>query len=153
VDRLVSEVSGAQRQKSAMSNNLAEYGLDSPREVVTLKRGGQEWSLNVGKESSGSGVVYVAHAGNPQEPMAVRKTEIDTVFSPANAFRDHDLLTSGNEATDISLDAKGQTLELAKKGESEWRFVKPPYGPANPSGASPMGFPPAAADKKMDGVR
>ena len=153
VDNLVQQVATAQCEKSSMSSNLSEYGLDSPRVVVMLKKGDQEWKLNVGTESSGAGaVLYVSTGAKPSEPMAIRKMSVNTIFATTNSFRDHDLLTGASSATEVALNSKDHALDLQKKDESQWRFVKPPYGPANASGPPPMGFQPPM-DKKMDGVR
>ena len=49
----------AKREQSEMSNSLEQYGLKEPQIVVTLKKGDQEWKLNVGKDTGKSGVAYV----------------------------------------------------------------------------------------------
>jgi hypothetical protein len=155
VDNLARQVSGAQREKSEMSSNLAEYGLEDPQAVVTLAKGDQEWKLNVGKQSAGAaGVVYVSNAAKPKEPAAVRKASLDSVFKKVNDFRSKDLLaTTSFNASAIALDAKGTTLSLEKSGEGRWRFVKPSYGPANFEGDPPPPGNPPVVEKKVNGVR
>ena len=36
-----------------MASNLGQYGLNDPQIVVTLKKGDQEWKLNVGEQTTG----------------------------------------------------------------------------------------------------
>src|SRR5262245_13519559 len=47
VSRVVDEVSAARSEQSEISSSLGQYGLDTPKVVVTLKKGDQEWKLNV----------------------------------------------------------------------------------------------------------
>src|SRR5262245_57252468 len=80
VDNLLRQVTSAKREKSEMSSNLAQYGLDNPSAVVTWKKGDSEWRLNVGKQAPGTGgVMYVSTGADPNEPAAVRKSSLDSV--------------------------------------------------------------------------
>jgi hypothetical protein len=152
VSSLVRQVAEARRESSEMSSNLAEYGLDDPREVVTLKKGDKEWKLNVGKDTGSGGVVYVSNAARPKEPTAVKRASLDAVFKKVNDFRDKALLTATAAATSrVALDAKGGTLALEKTGDGRWRFQKPPYGAAEFEGEPPTAALPVA--KKVGGVR
>jgi hypothetical protein len=154
VDNLLRQVTGAQREKSEVSSNLKEYDLENPPLVVTLTKGDQEWKLNVGKQSAGTGgVVYVSNAAKAKEPAAVRKTALDSVFKKVVDFRAHELLTANAPgATAVELEAKGNALALEKTEGGGWRFKKPAYGPANFEGdtAAP---PVPGVEKKVSGVR
>jgi hypothetical protein len=154
VDNLVRQVTGAQREKSEVSSNLKEYGLENPPLVVTLTKGDQEWKLNVGKQSAGTaGVVYVSNAADAKDPAAVRKSALDAVFKKAVDFRAHELLTANApSATALELDAKGNAVALEKSEAGGWRFSKPALGPANFEGDTAA--PPAVGvEKKVGGVR
>jgi hypothetical protein len=153
VDRLVREVTGATREKSQMEAKLSEYGLDDPSTVVTLKKGDQEWKLNVGKSSPGeAGVVYVSDAAKPKEPAAVRKSSLGSVFEKLSNFRSKDLLTANAaNTTAVRLEGQGHALALEKTGTGAWRFEEPRNGPANFESSSPA--PSAFGPKKVGGVR
>jgi hypothetical protein len=153
VNRVVDEVSGAKREQSEMTSNLDQYGLKDPSIVVTLKKGDQEWKLNVGNETGKSGVAYVTTGAKPNEPVAVSRSSLDAVFNKLNDFRDKSLLSvNATNASAVELDAKGTALALEKSGEGRWRFQKPAYGPANfDSDASAL--PPLGGEKKVGGVR
>jgi hypothetical protein len=150
VDNLVRQVTDAEREKSEMSSNLKEYDLDPPPVVVTLKKGDQEWKLNVGKQTGG--VVYVSNAAEPKQPAAVRKASLDAVFKKVNDFRARELLTANASNTSaVQLAAGESALALEKTSDGRWRFQKPPYGPANFEGDTPAA--PVAGEKKVGGVR
>jgi hypothetical protein len=155
VDNVVSQITSAHREKSEMSSDLAQYGLDHPAVVITLKKGDAEWRLNVGKQAPGTGgVVYVSTGVNPNEPAAVRKSSLESVFRKLSDFRARDLLDSkvANIQEVRLVEPKGPTLALKKNDKGAWRFETPAYGSANESGtAAPPG--PAVAAKKINGVR
>jgi hypothetical protein len=152
VNRVVDEVTGAKREQSEMTSNLGQYGLNEPKIVVTLKKGDQEWKLNVGDDTGKNGVAYVTTGANPKKPVAVSRGSIDAVFNAANDFRDKSLLSvNAFNATAVELDAKGATLALEKVGEGRWHFQKPAYGPANMDSDLPPT--PLTGQKPVGGVR
>ncbi len=154
VDRVVSQVADAKREKADLSTNLGEYGLDEPGTVVTLKRGvDREWKLNVGKETGGSStaVAYVT-SSQRKEPMAVKRNELDALFKGANDFRSKELLASGafnTEAVTVKV-GDGDPLSLAKGKDGKWAFEKPAYGDADYEGEPTA---PTGDEKKISGVR
>jgi hypothetical protein len=152
VNRVVDEVSGAKREESEMTSNLDQYGLQEPKIVVTLRKGDQEWKLNVGNETGKNGVVYVTTGTKPNEPLAVSRGSLDAVFNKVNQFRDKSLLSvNATNASAVELDAKGTALALEKVGEGRWRFQKPAYGLANmDSTTADQG---RGGEKKVGGVR
>src|SRR5947209_2728559 len=84
VDQVVRQALDAQREEKAdLTSDLKQWELDSPTVTVTLRKGDEkEWKVNLGSESRGgtSAVVYVTSSERPKEPMAVRRTNLDTVF-------------------------------------------------------------------------
>lgn len=152
VGRVVDEVTGARREPGEMTSNLGQYGLNEPKVIVTLRKGDQEWKLNVGDDTGKTGVVYVTTGARPKEPVAVSRSGLSAVLdNQLNDFRDKGLL-SGNVANTSGVklvEAKGTTLALEKAGDGRWRFREPAYGPANYEGDPP----PPGADKKVTGVR
>jgi hypothetical protein len=152
VNRVVEEVSNAKRDPSEIGTNLEQYGLKDPQLVVTIKKGDQEWKLNVGNETGKGGVVYVTTGANPKEPVAVSRGSLDGVFNKVNDFRDKALLSvNALNATGVELDAKGTALALEKAGEGRWRFLKPAYGPANMDSDLPPT--PLPGQRPVGGVR
>jgi hypothetical protein len=151
VDNLVRQVSDAEREKGEPLSNPKEYGLEPPQAVVTLKKGDQEWKLNVGKQ--GTGVVYVSNAAKPDQPMPIRKSSLEAVFKNVNDFRSRELLTVNSaNATSIQVNDKAHAVALDKTSDGRWRFAKPAYGPANLEGDTTAAVPPAG-EKKVNGVR
>ncbi len=156
VDRVVDEVAGARRQSSEMKSDLGQYGLTEPKIIVTLKKGDQEWKLNIGDETGANGVAYVTTGARPKEPVAVARSSLSAVLDDkVNDFRDKALLaaTLGNTTGLKLVEPKGPTLAVEKTSDGRWRLQEPPYGPANFEGEAPAVPPPATAEKKVNGVR
>src|SRR5262245_25683669 len=156
VERLVGQVLDARKdEKAEVSSNLAEWGLDNPAAVVTLRKGDEKtWNVNLGKESTGgeSRVVYVTSSDRSKEVMAVRYSDLATAYKSVNEFRAKDLLA------DNAFDIQGINLQdgthtpviLEQAGPSRWRFQQPPFGLAEYEGDSTaLG----AAPGKPTGVR
>jgi len=142
VDQVVRQLLDAQREEKAdLTSDLKQWGLDSPATTVTLKKNDEkEWKVNLGSESRGgaSAVVYVTSSDKPKDPMAVRRSSLDTVFKEVNDFRAKDLLAESGfdiEAVDVK-NAKTQ-VALKKVEQGQWRFTQPPYGDADYQGESP----------------
>jgi hypothetical protein len=143
VDRLINQVVQAKKdEKADLTSDLNRFGLDSPPTVVTLKKSGgdQEWKLNIGNESvTGTEfekLVYVTTSDQPKEPMAVRRSELDTVFKDLNDFRSKSLLAdSAIDMTVVKLqEPKREEVSLEKTSDSHWRFAKPAFGDADYEG-------------------
>lgn len=162
VDRLVDEVMHAKKETHAdVTSNLAEWGLDNPAVVVSLRKGDKEWKLNLGKQIKTTGgqtsVVYVNTSERPKDVMAVRLNQLETAFKDANDFRDKNLLADNlSEIQSVSLqDGKHDTVILKQATGSQWKIAQPPYGSADYEG-EPVGTPPAggsATPQPTTGVR
>src|SRR5207302_1354110 len=62
IEGLIRQIHDARREKAAdKPSNLAQWGLNPPAEVITLKRGDTEVKLNVGDSSGGErfAVIYI----------------------------------------------------------------------------------------------
>ncbi len=162
VDRVIDQLIGARKEEKAdVSSDLGQFGLDKPSVTVTMtrKESDQQWTLKVGKESETGGasdkVVYVLSSDQPKQPMAVKRSEIDSVFKNVSDFRSKSLLAeSAFDLTAVDLEApKHAALDLAKNADkNEWHFVKPAYGAAEYEGEpAPPG--PATSDRPVSGVR
>ncbi len=144
VDRVIDQLIGARKEEKAdVSSDLGQFGLDKPSVTVTMtrKESDQQWTLKVGKESETGGasdkVVYVLSSDQPKQPMAVKRSEIDSVFKNVSDFRSKSLLAeSAFDLTAVDLEApKHAALDLAKNADkNEWHFVKPAYGAAEYEG-------------------
>lgn len=119
-------------------SNLAQWGLDDPSAIITLKKKDSEHtiSLKVGNTSPGesSAVVYLLSSDNPKSPIAVKKSLIDGLFKPEVAFREKDLLSpSVSDIKSFKLEESGKkSVAVAMTGESKWRYAEPvSYGEAD----------------------
>ena len=119
-------------------SNLAQWGLDDPSAIITLKKKDSEHtiSLKVGNTSPGesSAVVYLLSSDNPKSPIAVKKSLIDGLFKPQVAFREKDLLSpSVSDIKSFKLEETGKkSVAVAMTGESKWRYAEPvSYGEAD----------------------
>jgi hypothetical protein len=161
VDRVIDQIKGARKEpKAEVSSDLKQFGLDAPKTIVTLKKkdGDKEWKLNIGNESLTGDefdkVVYLTSSERPKEPMAVKRSELDTVFKDLNSFRAKSLLA--DSAFDISYlssqEPKHEPVVLEKNSDGHWRFQKPDFGEADYDG-EPTGTAVPTADKPITGVR
>jgi len=157
VNNLVQHVASAAREKVDLISNLKEYELDKPRIIVTLSRGDESWTLNIGKESQGTDpYVYVTSSIRPKEPIAVKKSAIQDVFKSLNEFRDLSLVAAReSEIDNLELDAPGKkgAAALVKETGESWKFTQPAgYGAADYNGD---GTPHLSTEKgfKITGVR
>jgi len=154
VTRVVDEVTGAKREEGTEKlKNLEQYGLKEPLTVVTLKKGDQEWQLNIGNETGKNGVVYVSTGAKPDQPLVVSRSSLGGILdNKLNDFREKNLLTANtSNTTAVRLEAGTTVLALEKNSDGQWRFQKPAYGPANYD-SDPTAVP-AIGDKKATGVR
>ncbi len=122
-------------------SNLAQWGLDDPSAVITLKKKDSEHSINLklGNISPGetSAVVYALASDNSRSPIAIKKSLLDSVFKAQIAFREKDLLCpSVSDIKSFQVEESGKkTVALAKSGESKWRYSIPAtYGEADYDG-------------------
>src|SRR5262249_24418837 len=157
VNNLAQHVATASREKVDRASNLKEYELDKPRIIVTLTRGDQSWSLNIGKESQGTDpYVYVTTSARPKEPIAVKKSALQAVFKSLNEFRDLSLVAAReSEIDNLELQAAGKkgTAALVKESGELWKFTQPAgYGAADFNGD---GTPHLSTEKgfKITGIR
>jgi Domain of unknown function (DUF4340) len=154
VDNLVRDILNARKVEAAdVNNNLAEWGLATPRRVITLEGKGRTFRLNLGDKSPGkdSAVVYVTSSDYPKNVMAVRLSEVNAASeSGVNDLRSRDLLAeSESDIGYVRLKPnKGDAVVLESEGHNRWRFVEPKYGAADYEGQTG-----AAADKAPTGVR
>jgi hypothetical protein len=152
VEDLVRQIYDAKKAKdSDIKNNPAQYGLDTPAAVITLKKESQpprQVTLQVGNTSAGdaTAVIYVSSSDRPKEILAVSKRSLDKSLSTLNDLRSRDLLSPASSdiqaftLTQRSKDkvAKGP-VELKKGSEDRWTYVQPDYGDASGSGADTPG--------------
>src|SRR5205807_1132024 len=102
VTGLIRQAFDARRaQTDQPPRNLAEWGLGDPPATGTLTLGkGEErsWWVKLGEATPGTGsaVIYVTSSDNPNEGMAVRKSELDDALKGAKDFRETHLLTSAS---------------------------------------------------------
>ena len=134
INNLVQHIYAAEKVPAESPKNLADWGLESPGTVITLRRGEKksELKLSVGNVSQGeeSAVIYVLSSDRPKEPLAVAKAQLDIVLKDVTTFRDRNLIV--DNPTDLQAvglavgkDAgAAPTVSLVKKG-SLWRYTAP----------------------------
>lgn len=178
VDQVIGDVMRAAREENGVdvTSDLKKYGLEPPAAVVTLKKGDRQWQLNLGDESVGknNAVVYVTSSDRPKEVMAVRRSNLNALFTRETVatakpgaddevdriktlpdFRSRELLGAGvinlpDTVTQLTLQqAKASPLVLNKDDEGHWRFTEPNLGPADYDGE--RGSP--GQDQAPSGVR
>src|SRR4051794_38906092 len=133
-----------------------DWGLGDPPATgtLTLRKGEEAWWVKLGSVSPGtqSAAIYVASSDRPQEPVAVRRRELDDVLKDLKDFRDTYLLTSSS--TDIQSVKLSQgprpPVALKKGDEGRWRYAEPAYGDAEMEGAAAAA---PGADQTITGVR
>src|SRR5262249_12856060 len=130
---LVSHILNAQKADAEAPRSLADWGLEKPETVVTLKRGDQPaLTLNVGKTSPGeeSAVTYVLSSDRPKDPVAVPKRDLELVTKDVNSFRERELVavsTSDIQAVQLSegKEAGAPAIGLEKSDKGGWRYTAP----------------------------
>jgi Domain of unknown function (DUF4340) len=154
VRQLIDQVMNARKDEQAdLTTDLKKFGLDSPAAKITLiKAGGErEWWLNIGEQSPGGAdaTVYVTSSDEPKTPMALRRSDIESVFKTLTAFRARDLLADNSfDIDEVKVQATSKTaVDLEKSSDGKWRFKQPAFGeaeteaenPATPGAPSPPG--------------
>jgi hypothetical protein len=161
VTTLIRQVVDTRREsQSDVVKNLSYYELDQPATVVILKKGAdQEWRLNIGTQGPGSGtsgVVYVTSSDRPDEPLVVRRAELDSVFKGVDDFRSKDLLEASafNTGYVNVQEPQKEPVILDKGSDGIWRFEKPAFGDAafKGEGTPGLGTPPNQP-KRISGVQ
>jgi hypothetical protein len=160
IDNLVRQIYNARLdEKSDVVNKPEQYGLETPAEVITLRKTSEparEVKLYVGEASPGKdkAVLYVT-SSDRKEVMAVKKAELDSVKKSLDDFRSRDLLSpaAGDiQALTLAESNKDKVvkgpIELKKGTEDRWTYIQPPYGDAQATGTDP-----AANDKAPSNVQ
>lgn len=134
VDELVRQVANVRKETLAdVTNDPAKFGLDAPSAVITFKNGAERaWTLTIGEESPDKSVVY-ANSNENKQPVAIRRSGIESLLRPVVEFRSKDLLpVTAFNATAVELVArdaadakKTALLGLTREGEKPWTIAKP----------------------------
>lgn len=110
----------------AKAADLAPYGLNNPGlDVQIVKKDGKTDELLVGDETpTGSGnYAKLANDGRVFTIGTYIKTSLD---KKPDDLRDKRLLTvDSDKLTRVELQAKNDTIEFGKNGQSEWQILKP----------------------------
>lgn len=156
VDRLALALLSAKPMATAETQQpLADLGLQPPSLRVTLRKGSEHAAtLNLGKVSLGAdrSVVFASTAAHPDRPMAIRRSELDSLFTeaakkstgePAGSFarsvsewRSLSPLGTSSPLTRITITSKKQLLVLRTDAKKAWQIEQPALGPADPQGDS-----------------
>jgi hypothetical protein len=110
----------------AKASDLKPYGLADPALDVQIKRkDGKTDELLIGDDTpTGSGVY--AKAANDARVVTIGSFVKSSVDKSPNDLRDKRLLNfDADKLTRVELQAKGQSIEFGKSGQSEWQIVKP----------------------------
>ena len=110
----------------AKASDLKPYGLADPALDVQIKRkDGKTDELLIGDDTpTGSGVY--AKVASDARVVTIGSFVKSSVDKSTNDLRDKRLLNfDADKLTRVELQAKGQSLEFGKSGQSEWQIVKP----------------------------
>ncbi|HEV8062385.1 MAG TPA: DUF4340 domain-containing protein [Gemmataceae bacterium] len=144
VRQVIDQVLGAKKDEQAdLTTDLKKFGLDSPAAKITLiKAGGErEWWLDIGEQSpGGSGsMVYATSSDDPKTPIALRKSDIDSVFKALTDFRAKDLLADNTfDISEVKVQSTAKpAVDLEKMSAGKWRFKQPAFGDAETEAENP----------------
>ncbi len=144
VRQLIDQVMGAKKEEQAdLTTDLKKFGLENPAAKVTLiKAGGErEWWMDLGDQSpGGSGsIVYATTSDEPKTPIALRKSDIDSVFKSLTGFRAKDLLADNTfDLSEVKVQETGKpAVDLEKTSAGKWRFKQPAFGEAETEAENP----------------
>jgi hypothetical protein len=151
VRQIIDQVLGARKDEEAdLTSDLKKFGLDSPAEKVTIisAGGAKEWWLNIGDQSPGGtgAIVYVTSSDEPKSPMAIRKSDIESIFKTLTELRAKDLLADNSfDISQVNIQAGSKPpVDLEKSADGKWRFKQPAFGEAETDAEAPAtpGTPP-----------
>jgi Domain of unknown function (DUF4340) len=134
VTGLIQQIVEAMREQNVdKAPSLAVWGLQPPKEVITLKKGDRTFKLDIGDSTAGKeGLLYVLDPMRPKDPMAVKKSRLDAVLKNVNDFRDTELLASAaSDLQSLSLAEGKNTITWKKDDRGHWMYTEPKgYGEA-----------------------
>ena len=155
---------------SELTSNPAMHGLEPPSLKVTLRKGDVTSTLNVGTVVLGTkGVAFVTTSARPDRPMAVSRTELDSLLRDAGKTNggpagdlakwtadyrakqvfSGDIVGASEDIRAIKLTGRGKELALSRAAEG-WVFDSPAHlkgAPAETAGD------PATSLNTFNGVR
>jgi hypothetical protein len=108
------------------ATDLAPYGLAKPAlDVQVIRKDGKTSEILVGDDTPTGSGAYAKVAGDPRVVTIGSYVKSSLDKSP-NDLRDKRMLTfDSDKLTRVELDAKGQSLEFGKSGQSDWQILKP----------------------------
>jgi hypothetical protein len=109
--------------------NLAQFGLDSPREEVDLTlKDGKTDKLLLGADTPSGSDSYAKLESKPAVYTVASFTK-SSFDKSVNDLRDKRLLPfDQDKVTSVALTAKGSMVEFGKNGQGQWQITKPkPY--------------------------
>jgi len=109
--------------------NLAQFGLDKPKEEVDLTlKDGKTDKLLLGADTPSGSDTYAKLESKPAVYTIPSYTK-SSFDKSVNDLRDKRLLPfDQDKLTSVALTAKGPTVEFNKNGQGEWQITKPkPY--------------------------
>jgi hypothetical protein len=127
VESLLTNIGAAKRYDPVETSELEQYGLDNPRETITLEceTTGEKQTLYIGVESTSSGRYFATTRGD--------KT-VFTVASHIRNFMDKNLYflrdktvfdIKEDDISKIEIAREKEKIILEKRGENEWRISSP----------------------------
>ena len=150
VSSLVGAISSlnSERLVEDKASNLAQYGLDPPRLLVTVwEKDNKSQTLLVGDDTPTGGSTYAMLSGDPRvfTIASYTKTSLDKGL---NDLRDKRLITlNPDKISRVELVEKGQDIEFARN-KDEWQILKPKPMRANSTEVGDMVR--QLSDAKMD---
>jgi Domain of unknown function (DUF4340) len=140
IDSLIDQVMNSKfDQTTEKPAKLADWGLETPRLTVSLKRAkGKPLQLFLGTATSNT--VFVLSSDRGKDPLVVKKNNLNKVEQDLLAYRDRVMLTGReSDIQSISLSEtvagkdKFSPVELVKR-DQRWYYTKPYPGDADKEG-------------------
>ncbi len=120
VERLLSSLTGLEKERTIEDAKPAEAGLDSPRGKVTLETPKGARTLVVGADVPASDNLLVSLAGEP-EVYVTSRSFVDQLEKQPNDWRSKEIFTAGRDRiarlTLRSADRPGEPVVLAKRDD------------------------------------
>ncbi len=120
VERLVTTLTGLQKERTLEDAKPAQAGLDSPRGKVTLTTAQGTHTLLVGADVPASTDLLVSLAGKP-EVYVTSRSFVDQLEKQPNDWRSKEIFTAERDriarVTLTSADRPGEPVVLAKRGD------------------------------------
>jgi hypothetical protein len=116
---------------AALGRSLRDFGLSSPRCVVTVSSGSEQETFSVGRVTAAGGEVYVCREGR-KGVFTVSAELAEELMRPLVEFRRRKLfMFRPSDVVGLGLKDAGEPLTRLAKSDGQWRIANPVDAPAD----------------------